>query len=95
MVFRNNVYQKTDTLPPTLNIMDTEPIYGDPGFLNPGSSAPQDYVPSNVDLIKNEGIEVTNLPGDAIGLHTGLAVTVDYLGNPIVGPPDIGAIEME
>lgn len=95
VVFMNNVYQRTDTLPPTLNIMDTEPIYGDSGFLNPGSSEPQDYVPANVDLIKDEGIEVTNLPGDGIGLHTGLAVTIDYLGNPIVGPPDIGAIEME
>lgn len=95
VVFINNVYQRTDTLPPTLNIMDTGPIYGDSGFLNPGSSAPEDYLPTNVALIKDEGVEITNLPGDDVGLHTGLEVTSDYFGNPIVGPPDIGAVEME
>jgi len=95
IVFINNVYQRTDTLPPTLNILDTGPIYGDSGFLNSGSSLPEDYLPTNVSLIKHQGIEVTNLPGDDIGLHTGLEVASDYFGNPIVGPPDIGAIEME
>jgi hypothetical protein len=95
IVFTNNIYRYVDTVPTTLNIQDTGPIYGDSGFANPGSSSPEAYVPSNAGLLQDRGTTVTNLPGDNIGLPTGLVVHGDYFGNPIVGPPDIGAVEME
>jgi len=34
------------------------------------------------------------LPGDDVGVEAGLKVTEDYLGSPIIGPPDMGAFEM-
>ena len=43
---------------------------------------------------KDKGIVIPKLPGDSIGLRKGLEVNEDFLGRPINGAPDIGAIEI-
>jgi hypothetical protein len=74
-------------------ISDSEKIIGDAGFANPGGLTAADYKPSNSNLIVDKSIAVTNLPGDAVGLTVGLKVDKDFFGNPIIGTPDMGAIE--
>ena len=66
----------------------------DPVFANRGGTDPSDYVPANVDAIKDKGVRIENLPGDDIGLVIGFEVESDYFGNTISGLPDIGAVEL-
>jgi len=73
---------------------DIRMIVGDVRFRKPGGFDPADYIPQNTGLIKDQGIEIPLLQGDDVGLRIGLKVTADFLGNPIVGKPDIGAIEI-
>ncbi|MEN8118243.1 MAG: right-handed parallel beta-helix repeat-containing protein [Bacteroidota bacterium] len=94
-IFKNNLFQKTDILPSSLIIKDTEPLTGDPMFASAGGTAPEDYIPGDVELIKDKGIKIKKLPGDEIGLTIGLEVEADYFGNPITGLPDLGAIELK
>ena len=76
-------------------ITDEAPVYGDPQFVNGGGLEIKDYVPQNIELIKDKGVEIEMIPGDAIGIVGGLKVEKDILGNEIKGMPDLGAIEME
>jgi hypothetical protein len=48
-----------------------------------------------VSLIVDQGISITALAGDRIGLEVGLSVTEDFFGNPVVGLPDMGAVEIQ
>ena len=54
----------------------------------------EDYVPHEAALVRNRGRRIVALPGDTTGLTIGLSVTQDILGRPIVGDPDLGAIEL-
>ncbi len=93
-VFKNNLYQRADILPESLEITDTAPVIGDPQFANAGGLNPEDYIPSNTAVVKNKGITIEKIPGDDIGLKIGLNVETDFFGNPISGLPDFGAVEM-
>jgi len=93
--FMNNLYKYPGTLPDDFPVQDSLPLYGDPGFANPGGLNPQDYIPSNTELIKDKGIPVTKLPGDSIGLKVGLTVKKDFFGTVITGNPDLGAVEIK
>lgn len=90
----NNLYPNDSVIPPSLPLKDANPMFGDPRFARPGGTNPEDYTPSNIQLVKDTGIIVQPLEGDDIGLRIGLGVTEDFLGNPIVGNPDLGAIEV-
>ncbi|MDG2168616.1 MAG: hypothetical protein P8L44_11915, partial [Opitutales bacterium] len=103
-VFKNNLFQKTDLLPPSLQISDTAPLLGDPGFANEGGIEAEDYVAYFFEHIKDLGVVIEKIPGDSVGLdlqielegesiQLGLEVTEDFFGNPIVGLPDMGAVE--
>jgi hypothetical protein len=94
-VFTNNLYIHDAIIPASLGIKDSHPIIGDSGFKTPGGETPEDYMPANVDMLRDKGITITRLPGDTIGLTIGLEVTHDFFGNAIKGPPDIGAIELQ
>ncbi len=95
VLFINNLYRFRGTLPASLPVHDSLPLYGDPGFAFPGGLKATDYIPANAALIKNKGIPIEKLPGDSIGLTIGLTVKKDILGNPITGKPDMGAVEMK
>jgi hypothetical protein len=92
-LMQNNLYAKPGSLPGNLPLCDQNPIFGDPLFRNPGGAAPEDYVPRNRALVEDKGIEIHPLEGDPIGLRQGLKADCDFFGNPIVGKPDLGAIE--
>ena len=94
VVFKNNIYLNKNNWPDDVLIRENEPEIGDPLFRNPGGMNTEDYIPSNILLIKNRGIKVEKLPGDDIGLKTGLELKKDILGNTITELPDIGAIEL-
>ncbi|WP_167605753.1 right-handed parallel beta-helix repeat-containing protein [Maribellus sediminis] len=93
IVFKNNLYLKKENWPVDVLIQDEGQIVGDPQFKNPGGLNKEDYIPGNIDLIKDKGIKVEPIPGDSIGLTIGLDVEYDYFGNKIEGLPDLGAIQ--
>lgn len=95
VVFKNNLYQRVGIVPESVSIQDSEPLFGDPQFKNPGGLNPEDYIPQNIEAIKDQGIQIEKIPGDDIGLIIGLEVEKDFLGNPITYMPDLGAIELK
>jgi hypothetical protein len=94
-IFENNLYLTESNWPKELLVQDQNPFIGNPQFRNKGGLKKEDYIPLNISLIKNKGIEIPKLPGDDIGLKIGLKSEFDILGNKITGSPDLGAIEVE
>lgn len=94
VVFKNNLYLGRYSWPGNAPVQDQLPIIGDPGFNSIIKYAAEGYIPANITLIKDAGMEILPIPSDTIGLRTGLKVEVDILGNPVTGPPDLGAIEV-
>ena len=94
VVFKNNLFLKASNWPKKVLIQDEVPVFGNAQFLNPGGNEIPDYTPTNVELIKNKGIEISLIPGDKKGLLQGIKVEKDILGNIIDGKPDMGAIEL-
>ncbi len=94
VVFENNLFLRADNWPAGVGLADRAPLIGDPGFARPSGRMIADLMPGDGALVKNRGVRVTKLPGDDVGLTLGLEVTHDILGHPIVGLPDLGAIEL-
>jgi hypothetical protein len=44
--------------------------------------------------VQDRGLPIEALPGDEVGLTLGLRPPHDILGQALVGPPDLGAIEL-
>jgi len=95
IVFKNNLYPRAGTVPATLPIQDSGALIGEPRLRNPGGLEPADYIPGNAVVVKDRGVPVTPVPGDAVGLKIGLNVEHDFFGNPITGLPDLGAVELQ
>jgi hypothetical protein len=92
LIFQNNlVYQ--DKVPTTPFNQNIGTINADPQFAVPGGLEPENYIPANHEIILDNSIDLYNLPDDNAGVAGGFTVTKDYFGNPIIGQPDIGAIE--
>jgi hypothetical protein len=91
---RNNLVAHASVFPDGNPFKSTHEIIGNPEFKNPGGRTFEGYIPKNVKLIRDAGIEIDKLPGDEIGLWLGLDVEQDILGNSIQGRPDLGAIEI-
>lgn len=94
VVFAHNLYLRADTWPAGLGLEDSAPFLGDPAFVRPGGDRIEDYVPQATELVRDRGMKIPRIPGDEIGLMLGLEVRTDILGRPIVGVPDLGAIEL-
>lgn len=95
VVFKNNLFLKVENWPKEVLIQDEAPVFGNPRFVNIGGKEIIDYIPTNVELIKNKGIEIPFIPGDKKGLFIGIKMRTDILGNEIKENPDMGAIEMK
>jgi len=93
VVFENNLFLNEKNWPKSVLIQDQHPIYGNPEFKNAGGLKLTDYIPQNVKLVKDKGIEIPQILGDRVGLKVGLKVKKDILGHLIVNKPDMGAIE--
>ena len=94
VVFKNNLFLHPEDWPADSGLQDQSPINGDPGFQKAGGMSLEDYVPANGRLVRKRGISIPLIPGDATGLAGGIKMEQDILGHPIVGNPDLGAIEM-
>ncbi len=94
VLFSHNLFLRADNWPAVASLRDAQPIFGNADFAHPGGFEPADYVPRNAALVRDRGIEIRPLPGDETGLVPGLAVPHDLLGRPIIGRPDLGAIEV-
>lgn len=90
---QNNLFLRMDALPESLPVNFDNSFEGDVGFARAGGVQPEDYIPRNSALVKDKGIAIPLLPGDDLGLKPGLTVSHDFLGNPVKGMPDLGAIE--
>lgn len=66
---------------------------GNPQYVNENGLSPGDYIPQNNNKIVDQSINISPLAGDTILTASDLSVTEDFFGNPIIGQPDIGAIE--
>lgn len=93
-VVRNNLYLQQPGLPAWLPVQDDAAVFGDPRFANAGGAKANDYLPRDIELIRNQGIAIERLPGDDVGLRLGLEASVDFFGRPIEDRPDLGAIEI-
>jgi hypothetical protein len=58
----------------------------------PGGLKPENYVPANVALVKEQGITIEPIAGDFLGLLQGMNPQKDMLGYPLGNRPPIGAI---
>jgi hypothetical protein len=94
-IFENNLYLNESNWPKEVLIQDKSPLIGDPRFQNKGGLKIEDYIPQNIQFIKDKGIEIEKLKDDLVGLKIGLDVKHDILGNKISDIPDIGAIELQ
>jgi hypothetical protein len=94
IIFTNNVYVRDGIIPANLQVQDRMTIIGNVGFKNPGGRQPSDYIPTHIELVKDMGVPIAKISGDDVGLVVGLTVKQDFFGNPIVGKPDMGAIEL-
>jgi len=95
VIFKNNLFLKAENWPKDVLIQDEAPVFGNPEFVNAGGKEIKDYIPTNIELIKNKGIEIPTIANDKKGLFIGIKVEKDILGNKIEGLPDMGAIELK
>ena len=91
--FKNNLFLNIENWPEGIGIKDSTPLFGNPEFVHKGGIDIKDYIPKNLSLVKNQGIEITLLPNDSVGLLQSLKLDKDILGNPISEQPSLGAIE--
>jgi len=94
-IFKNNLFLHQASWPARVLVQDEAPIFGDAEFSKPGGIKLEDYIPANVALVQDKGVEIQMIPGDDNGLITGLKAKHDIMGNPITGKPDMGAIEIK
>lgn len=92
--FQNNLYLRQENWPKEVLIQDARPIIGDPQFFKAGGLDLLDYIPTQKAMVQDRGISIKKIPRDSIGLYIGLEVERDILGQPIIGLPDLGAIEI-
>lgn len=88
----NNVFLDAADWPAESLAISTNPVVGDPEFANKGGFAAVDYIPKNINLVANKGIEINAFDDDPIGLVPGFTLDKDILGNTIIGNQHIGAI---
>ena len=94
VIFDNNLVFENKVPASPFNTV-TNNWAADPKYLNAGAPDAGAYKPVNFGQIIDRAINLYNIPGDAMGVAGGFAVSEDFFGNPIVGQPDMGAIEVE
>lgn len=91
----NNLFLNEYTWPKDLKIDSTASLFGNPLFSNAGGLSVKDYIPKNIALISNKGVEVVPLlPVDNsdFKLLFDLKMEKDIMDNAIDNLPSIGAI---
>ena len=94
IVWTNNFYQRGGIFPESWVFTEGSPIYGNPNLANPGGLTAEDYIPAAGSMVEGRSVSIPLIPGDSVGLAVGFAVSNDFFGNPILGIPEIGAVEI-
>ena len=95
VTFTNNIFLKNGYWPTVALIQPEDYISGDVQFFNKGGSEIKDYTPTHKELVQDKGIVISKIDGDDKGLYLDFEIKEDLLGNPIIGLPDMGAIELD
>lgn len=95
VTFTNNIFLKNGYWPTVALIQPEDYISGDVQFFNKGGSEIKDYTPTHKELVQDKGIVISKIDGDDKGLYLDFDIKEDLLGNPIIGLPDMGAIELD
>jgi hypothetical protein len=90
--FKNNLFLSDTNWPKDLKIEDSKPVIGNPLYRKEGGLKMEDYIPQNLALIQNKGIEIPTLSENNVKLLFDLKVEKDIMDNEIKGLPSIGAI---
>jgi hypothetical protein len=90
--FTNNLFLNETTWPKDLKIEDSKPVNGNPLYRKEGGLKMEDYIPQNLALIQNKGIEIPTLPENNVKLLFDLKIEKDIMGTRIKGIPSMGAI---
>ncbi|MDF7825642.1 right-handed parallel beta-helix repeat-containing protein [Pontiellaceae bacterium B12227] len=93
-IWTNNLYQRGGIYPENWIFEQGDPVYGNPQLPNTGGVTAEDYIPMPGSMVEGRSVDIPLIPGDPVGLEVGFAVTEDFFGNPILGQPDIGAVEI-
>jgi hypothetical protein len=92
IIFDNNlVFENKIPATPWNTLQNTH--VADPLFAEIGSLEASAYEALNRDAVVDQSIDLYLIPGDTAGVFGGFAVNEDFFGNPIIGQPDLGAIE--
>ena len=84
----NNLFVDVEDWNKAVEFASKNSFSGNPDFKNEGGMCPKDYIPMNNAAVKDRGVEIPLTGGiEPLGR--------DFLGNPVVGKPDLGAIECE
>ena len=94
VIFKNNLFLHKDFWPEEVLVQPEYLKIANPYFASEGGTDILHYIPTNKDVIKDQGIVIPKIPSDSVGLEIGLQVKKDILNNPIQGLPDMGAIEI-
>lgn len=92
--FQNNLFLNETNWPEDLTIKDKKPLIGNPMYRKEGSLKIEDYLPQNLALVKNTGIEIPTLPACNYALLFDLKMEKDIMGNTISGQTCLGAIKL-
>ncbi len=92
VVFKNNLFLNSESWPKDIGLFDSDPIFGNPKFSDAGGLNAADYIPTQLDLIKDKGITIELLPNDTASSLQPLNLKKDILGNTVTRKPSIGAI---
>jgi hypothetical protein len=90
--FQNNLFLNETTWPKDLKIADSKPIIGNPLYRKEGGLKMEDYIPQNLALVQNKGIEIPTMPEINIKLLFDLKMKKDIMDNVIKGLPSMGAV---
>ena len=93
--FQNNLFLNETTWPKDLKMKDSKPVIGNPLYRKEGGLKMEDYIPQNLALIQNKGIEIPAFSESNFKLLFGLKMEKDIMDNEIKGLPSIGAIQIK
>lgn len=94
-VFTNNLFLHGAAWPEQAWVQPDDKIITDLAWSVPKMADIYDFIPTDFESIKGQGLPIPKIPGDSLGLKIGLTVNQDILGQPVGQKPSLGAIELQ
>jgi hypothetical protein len=93
--FANNLFLHPNSWPVQAPIQDADPAVADVDLQPVTPFQLFRFLPDHIQPIRDKGKPIHPLSSDRIFTASDLQMPTDILGNPIIGEPDLGAIELE